>query len=156
MIFQHVEIEHQKAVDATTEDCGTIQAYCGFLFEELSKFYASPNSRANHAVEFTVGKGNKCLIDTPYGQARGGLDIHLIDDAISGRVVFEKQVTNEDGVGIWVQVWAIRIDRFGRVLLGDEGNIEVAVANLPPHRNGIGSVAKSLLHRIASKPTFGK
>lgn len=156
MIFQHVEIEHQNAVDATTDYCGTIQAYGGFLFEELSKFYASPNSRANHAVEFTVGKGNKCLIDTPYGRARGGLDVHLVGDVISGRVVFEKQVTNEDGADIWVQVWAIRIDRYGRVFLGDEGNIEVAVTNLPPHQSGIGSVAKSLLQRIASRPTFSK
>lgn len=156
MIFQHVDLSEQRKIESTASDCETIRTFCGYLLDELSKFYGLSHIKVNYDVTFTVRDGLACDIVTPFGNARGRLDIHLVGDEISGRYVFEKNVVAEDGRGIWVPIWAIRISRYGNVRLGDEGEIEINVTNVGPHSNAISAPAKSLLFCIANTPLFSK
>ena len=154
MVFQHVDLSKQRLIDSTSSDCGTIQAYCGFLLTGLSKFFALTHVQSTYAVTFTASDDLSSTVSTPYGEARGRLTIQIVDDVIAGRYVFEKSVVSEEGQEIWLPIWAIRIGRYGNVLLGDEGVIEIDVTNIGPHSNAISAPAKSLLYCIASTPTF--
>lgn len=154
MVFQHVDPSKQRLIESTSSDCGTIQAYCGYLLAELSKFFALDHVKANYGVTFSAGNDWVSKITTPYGVARGRLTIQLVEEVIAGRYVFEKSIVSEDGQEIWTPIWAIRINRFGSVHLGDEGVIEIAVTNLGPHSNSISAPAKSLIYSIANTPIF--
>ena len=156
MVFQQVDLNKQRLMDSTSSDCSVIQTFCGYLVSELSKFFALPHVHANYGVVFTADDYLVSTIFTPFGMARGRLDMHLVDDVISGRYVFEKKVVSEDGADIWTPVWAIRISRLGIVLLGDEGDIEISVTNIMHQSNSISAPAKSLMYSIASTPTFKK
>lgn len=154
MIFQQVELNKQRLIESTGNDCSNIQGYCGYLLTGLSRFFALEHVQNNFFVTFAADDKFVSRISTPYGEARGRLVIQLVDDVITGRYVFEKSVVSEAGLEVWTPVWAIRITRFGNVLLGDEGNIEIDVANVGPHSNAISAPAKSLLYSIAVTPTF--
>ncbi len=154
MAFQQIDLSKQRLIDSTVGDCGNIQAYCEHLLAGLSKFFTLSNAQANFGVTFTANDDLVSTISTPYGDARGRLAIQLVDDVIGGRYVFEKNVVSEDGHGIWVPVWAVRISRYGNVHLGDEGTIEIDVANVSPHGNAMTATAKSLLYSIAITPIF--
>ena len=156
MIFQHVELSDQRKIDSTASDCETIQTYCGYLLDELRKFYELSHIKQSYNVSFAVRDGLTCAIATPFGNARGRLDTHLVEGEAAGRYVFEKSVVGEDGRDIWIPVWAIRISRYGNVWLGDECEKEISVTNLSPHSNAISAPAKSLLFCIASTPLFSK
>ncbi|HDS1682165.1 TPA: hypothetical protein QEM39_003744 [Pseudomonas putida] len=156
MVFQHVELSDQRKIESTSSDCETIQTFCGYLLDELRKFYELSHIKQNYNVTFAVRDGLVCAISTPFGNARGRLDIHLAGDELAGRYVFEKSVVAEDGRDIWVPVWAIRISRYGDVRLGDEGEIAISVTNVGPFSNAISAPGKSLLYRIASTPLFSK
>lgn len=154
MAFQHVDLSSQRLIDRTSSDCTIIQTYCGHLLAELSNFFALSHNKVNYEVAFTADDNLVSDISTPYGVARGRLTILLEDQVISGRYVFEKSVVSAEGSEIWTPVWAIRITRSGNVLLGDEGGVEIDVANVGPHSNAMSAPAKSLLYSIASKPIF--
>ncbi|MGN8120353.1 hypothetical protein ACTJK9_01175 [Pseudomonas sp. 22082] len=155
MIFQHVELQNQNQVDHKAESIETIRGYCGYLLTGLSKFFALPHNTSNYDVVFVVDETNLVSnINSPYGKARGRLAIQIVDGVVGGRYVFEKNVLSSDGQEIWTPIWAIRILRNGNVLLGDEGNIEIEVANPGPFSNAISAPAKSLLYWIASTPIF--
>ncbi|POA50304.1 hypothetical protein C1893_01770 [Pseudomonas sp. MPR-ANC1] len=156
MIFQHVDLAKQRLIESTSDDCGTVQAYCGYLLTELSKFFALSHIQAKYGVVLTADDNLVSTISTPYGVARGRLTIQLVDGVVAGRYVFEKSVVSGEGAEIWVPVWAIRISRLGNVLLGDEGDIEIDVSNVGPHSNAISAPAKSLLYSIASTPIFNQ
>ncbi|MGY2337961.1 hypothetical protein ACW9HW_01780 [Pseudomonas sp. SDO5532_S415] len=154
MVFQHIELSKQRLIENTASDCGTIQANCGYLLAELSKFFAFEHTRLNLDVVFKANDDLTSTITTPYGEARGRLSIQLVDEVVAGRYVIEKSVVSEEGKDIWVPIWSFRISRDGDVLLGDEGDISIEVANPRPHNNAISAAAKSLLYCIASTPTF--
>lgn len=155
MVFQHVELQYQNQVDSAGASVETIRGYCGYLLTGLSKFFSLEHNRLKYDVVYTVDEANLASsITTPYGNARGRLAIQLVDGVVGGRYVFEKSVVSSEGEDIWTPIWAIRIHRNGNVLLGDEGEIEVEVANTGPFSNSISAPAKSLLYRIASTPIF--
>ncbi len=155
MVFQHVELQYQNQVDSAAESIETIRGYCGYLLTGLSKFFALPHNASKYGAVFTADEANLISrISSPYGEARGRLSIQIVDDVLGGRYVFEKSVVSSKGEEIWTPIWAIRILRNGNVLLGDEGNIEIEVANPGPFSNAISAPAKSLLYRIATTPTF--
>ncbi|AIC20587.1 hypothetical protein EY04_17235 [Pseudomonas chlororaphis] len=154
MIFQHVESRDQNLVDSTKTYTDTIRGYCGYLLEGLSKFFALDHNRVKYDVVFSSDDQLLSVISTPFGKARGRLAVQIVDGDVAGRYVFEKSVVSSEGKEIWIAIWAIRILRNGNVLLGDEGNIEIEVANPGPYSNAISAPAKSLLYRIAITPTF--
>jgi len=155
MVFQHVELQHQNQVDAAASNIETIRGYCGYLLTGFSKFFALPHNVNKYGVVFTSDESNLASrISSPYGEARGRLVIQIVDGTVGGRYVFEKGVVSSEGGDIWVPIWAIRILRNGNVLLGDEGNIEIEVADPGHFSNAISAPAKSLLYCIASTPVF--
>lgn len=155
MVFQHVELQHQNQVDAAASNIETIRGYCGYLLAGLSKFFAFPHNVNKYGVVFTSDESNlTSRISSPYGEARGRLVIQIVDGTVGGRYVFEKGVVSSMGEDIWGPIWAIRILSNGRVLLGDEGNIEIEVADPGHFSNAISAPAKSLLYCIASTPVF--
>lgn len=154
MVFQHIELPKQRLIENTASDCGIIQANSRYLLAELSKFFAHDHVRVAYDVTFNASDDLTSTISTPFGEARGRLTIQLVDEVVAGRYVIEKSVVSEEGKGIWVPIWALRISRDGDVLLGDEGDISIEVANPRPYNNAISAAAKSLLYCIATTPTF--
>ncbi|KAB5626271.1 hypothetical protein F7234_03805 [Pseudomonas putida] len=155
MIFQHVELEYQNQVDSAASNIETIRGYCGYLLVGLSKFFALEHNQVKYRVGYSSDEDDlTSSISSPYGQARGRLVVQIVDGTVFGRYVFEKSVVSGEGGEIWTPIWAIRILRNGNVLLGDEGDIEIDVANTGPFSNAFSAPAKSLLYRIASTPTF--
>lgn len=154
MIFQHVDLNNQRLIEGTRYDCESIKVYCGYLLAELTKFFALNHAQANFGVSFTATDDLVSAVSTPYGEARGRLTIQLVEGVVEGRYVFEKSVVSDEGQDIWRPIWAIRIGRYGNVLLGDEGVIEIDVTNVGPHSNAISAPAKSLLYSIANTPIF--
>lgn len=155
MVFQHVELQNQNQIDSSATSIETIRGYCGYLLAGLSKFFAFPHNANKYGVVYTADETSlSSNITTPYGNARGQLAIQIVDGVLGGRYVFEKMVVGNEGQDIWKPIWAIRILRNGNVLLGDEGNIEIEVADPGHYSNAISAPAKSLLYCIASTPVF--
>lgn len=154
MVFQHVDSKSQQLIESAKSDCDNIRNTCGHLLNGLTEFFAQTHVNVKYGATFAIEGDLGAIVTAPFGAARGRLTIQLVSEVMVGRYVFEKRVVSNEGQDIWIPIWAIRIGTYGKVWLGDEGDIQIDVVNRGPHNNSISAAAKSLLYRIAITPIF--
>ncbi|WVV47254.1 hypothetical protein THH46_20850 [Pseudomonas sp. NA13] len=124
------------------------------MLDGLKKSFDTPGAQSKFSVEFLFEEGLESQIKSPLGNARGSLDVQIFGEDIIGRYVFEKSVISELGQEAWIPVWALKIDKYGAVLLGDEGTVEIDAQAINHRGTAITAVARSLLYRIGITPKF--
>ncbi|MEB0106142.1 hypothetical protein [Pseudomonas sp. MH9.3] len=154
MSFKPIDRVLLGVVDGTVSSARVIKIYCGHFLEGLQTFYSHQHIQQAWDVGFSFDEQLRSKVDTPYGNARGALSLQIVDGTITGRYVFEKRIASEDGSEIWRQVWAVRITSQGNVLLGDEGDVIVAVESTHAMSNAFDQAARSLLYSIGVNPIF--
>lgn len=151
MKFESVGINKQHLVDKSVESEFAVRAFSAKLLESLKTWFDAPGNQLTYGVNLLVDDRLNSKISTPFGDARGRLTVQLVGEEIQGRYVFEKSVVSEIGNAIWVSVWAFSTTKFGTVLLGDDGSVQIdADASAP----AIKAVARSLLYSIGVTPVF--
>lgn len=154
MKFEHVGLNDQMVVEETVNVTYALKIFCKQLLDGLKKSFDTPGARSKFGVEFLFEENLESQIQTPLGNARGSLDVMIIGEDIVGRYVFEKSVVTELGQKVWSPVWALKIDKYGTILLGDEGIVKIEAQGIIPHGTAITAVARSLLYRIGITPNF--
>ncbi|WP_426617914.1 hypothetical protein ACP3TY_15355 [Pseudomonas rustica] len=154
MKFEQVGLKEQMVVEETVNVIYAIRIFCKRLLNGIKTSLDTQDALEKFGIEFFFQQSLESQIKSPFGNARGSLDIQILRDEIFGRYVFEKSVVSERGDEIWIPVWALRIDRFGNVILGDEGTIEIDAKAIDPRDTAFTAVARSLLYRMGITPKF--
>ncbi|MGG2019024.1 hypothetical protein AB1J88_03175 [Pseudomonas sp. S8] len=154
MKFEPVGLNDQMIVEETVNVSYALKIFCGQLLDGLKKAFEVPGLQAKFGVEFSFGEGLDSQVKSPLGNARGSLDVQIIGQDIIGRYVFEKNVISDAGLEAWIPIWALKINKYGIVLLGDEGSIEIDAQAINQRGTAITAVARSLLYRIGITPKF--
>lgn len=154
MKFEPVGLNDQMVVEETVNVSFALKIFCNQFLDALKKTFEVPGLQAKFGVEFSFGESLECQIKSPFGSARGSFDVQIIGQDIVGRYVFEKSVVSDAGQEAWIPVWALKFDKFGIVLLGDEGSIEIDAQAINQRGTAITAVARSLLYRIGITPKF--
>ncbi|VVO85171.1 hypothetical protein [Pseudomonas fluorescens] len=154
MKFEQVGPNEQMVVEETVNVIYALKIFCKRLLNGIKVSFDAKDAVEKFGIEFFFQQSLDSQIKSPFGNARGSMDIQIFGEEIFGRYVFEKSVVSERGEEIWVPVWALRIDRFGNVILGDEGTIEIDAKAINPRDTAFTAVARSLLYRMGITPKF--
>lgn len=154
MKFDQVGPNEQMIVEEAVNVIYALKIFCKRLLNGIKVSFDAQDVLDRFGIEFSFLQSLDSQIRSPFGNARGSLDVQISGEEIFGQYVFEKSVVSDRGEEIWVPIWALRIDRFGNVALGDQGAIVIDAKAINPRDTAFTAVARSLLYRMGTTPKF--